>query len=1286
MKGSLPLNGRLWSSRSLLLSILFYLFSVMAVQAKTVVIGAGFGFVSVSNMNGLNAGDSLSVKPGVYSGGNFANLKGITITGYGGTVIFNGQVTLNTLIECTISNFQFNNCAGDAFRWDGNSRRCVEKYVSFNNVFATCNDAGNNPPSYNGDTSSLKLYMCVFDSLTLYRTNMLLVGNWGNAYDGNCYMDSIVFSRIKIDSTITDGTEVRGTFFRMDAHDWKVTYKGTNNILGDVGLFYVYGNGSIHNIYKIGGRGYIARLWVVGLKVPQNSYFYNNIDLNCNEYGSIDIKTEPENYTKYMTGGNTYIYNNTAGNKDDIIGYWSSLAVVGEYASPFICEVKNNLGFKLTTRGKPPIAADQSNQTWKTDTSNNMYFSTANGVVDPLTGVPVTNSPVIGKGHKVPWIKDDIYHNPRIGGHDIGAVQHGGAIIAAPPNQPPVAVTGKAQSITLPINTVTLDGTKSYDADGTMKSYTWALTAGTGGTLATPNAATTVVSGLTQGVYIYKLTVQDDSSATASAFDTITVKPAANLPPIANAGADQTITLPVSSMSVDGSASKDQDNGGLISSFAWIQSAGPSTAILTTPTATTSTITGLVQGVYVFKLTVTDASGATSTDSLIVTVKTAANMPPVANAGSSKTVTLPVNTISLDGSLSKDPDGTIASYSWTFISGPAGYTLVNGTAAVATANNLVAGQYIFQLTVTDNSGAVSNAQVKITVVSSGLQPPIANAGANQTITLPLNQVSLDGSSSLAPSGNIVSYSWTQTSGPSTANLSAANAAQTNATNLIAGTYLFYLTIKDNNNATAYDSVIITVNPVANIPPVANAGSSSTLTLPTNSIALDGSKSNDPDGSIGSYSWTQTAGPNTATSTGANTVSLSLTGLTIGQYTFQLKVTDNSGATATALVKVTVVNAPNALPIANAGPDQTITAPSSSVNLDGSASYDPDGTIKTYSWTMTVGAGSITINNGNTANPSVNGLLPGTYTFQLIVTDNSGATASSTANVTVNPKPVLPNQLPIANAGNNLTITAPAGSTGLNGSNSFDPDGTIVSYSWKQTSGPSTAVITNGTSVTPTVSGLIQGSYVFGLTVIDNDGASDKDQVTVTVNPPVNKVNQMPVAMAGIDTTLQLPESTYVLNGNGSHDPDGTIVSYQWQQIGGPSTVDASSMSTAVVDISNLQEGHYEFQLMVTDNQGGTSTSQVTISVDKGSGVQDQLLMYPNPAHDVINGKISSQVTGTIKVSVYDMNGRLVISDQSEKSYDVLIKTLNISTLANGMYMIQINIANRKTMVAKFIKH
>lgn len=95
----------------------------------------------------------------------------------------------------------------------------------------------------------------------------------------------------------------------------------------------------------------------------------------------------------------------------------------------------------------------------------------------------------------------------------------------------------------------------------------------------------------------------------------------------------------------------------------------------------------------------------------------------------------------------------------------------------------------------------------------------------------------------------------------------------------------------------------------NQPPVARAGADVSLQLPTNQIQLKGSASSDPDGSIATYAWSKTSGPSGVTLSGQNTVSLTASNLTQGSYTFQLRVTDNQGASDTDQVQVTVTATP-----------------------------------------------------------------------------------------------------------------------------------------------------------------------------------------------------------------------------------------------------------------------------------------------------------------------------------------------------------------------------------------
>jgi hypothetical protein len=189
----------------------------------------------------------------------------------------------------------------------------------------------------------------------------------------------------------------------------------------------------------------------------------------------------------------------------------------------------------------------------------------------------------------------------------------------------------------------------------------------------------------------------------------------ANQAPVAKAGTDKTITLPTSTITLDGSASTDAD--GNITAYKWAKISG-GTATISNSAGTTTAVTGLVAGQYTFELTVTDNKAASATAQIKVIVNDAGNKVPVANAGTTKSITLPANTVTLDGSASSDADGNIASYNWTKISGGAA-TIVNSTMAATTVSGLVAGQYTFNLKVTDNKGASSESQVTVNVNATG---------------------------------------------------------------------------------------------------------------------------------------------------------------------------------------------------------------------------------------------------------------------------------------------------------------------------------------------------------------------------------------------------------------------------------------------------------------------------------------------------------------------------------------------------------------------------------------
>ncbi len=277
---------------------------------------------------------------------------------------------------------------------------------------------------------------------------------------------------------------------------------------------------------------------------------------------------------------------------------------------------------------------------------------------------------------------------------------------------------------------------------------------------------------------------------------------------------------------------------------------------------------------------------------------TSTGKAPLANAGSDKSVTLPTSTLTLSGS-GTDSDGTIASYAWTKVSGPAA-TLTNANSSTLSLSVLVAGTYVFRLTVTDNSGLTGSDDVTVTVITSG-KPPVVSAGADKSVSLPLASLSLAGTAS-DPDGTIANYAWTKQSGPGVT-IANASTATVLLSALVGGTYVFRLTVTDNSGLTAYDEVTVVVSSVVNIPPVVSAGPDVTLSMPYPSGNLNGVAS-DPDGTISTYAWTQRSGL-ASTMNNSNKLSLNVSKMTAGTYVYRLTVTDNKGATAYDEATVTV---------------------------------------------------------------------------------------------------------------------------------------------------------------------------------------------------------------------------------------------------------------------------------------------------------------------------------------------------------------------------------------------
>lgn len=262
-------------------------------------------------------------------------------------------------------------------------------------------------------------------------------------------------------------------------------------------------------------------------------------------------------------------------------------------------------------------------------------------------------------------------------------------------------------------------------------------------------------------------------------------------------------------------------NGNTISSVAWTQVSGPNTATIVSPTTLWSPVTGLIGGVYKFKLTVTDNVGTVMTDDVFIS---SSNVYPAVNAGGDITITLPTSQVTLSGS-SSDADGTIIEHNWYLKSatnpsfwlvptfGPDNGNQYKRMSSPTIQNFSEAGVYTFRHTAYDNTFLSKSDDVVVTVLPSGSNiSPTVNAGGDITITLPTNFASLTSTAADAD-GSVVSYSWTKVSGPSGGAISTPSVATTSITSMIQGTYTYRITVTDNNGASTSDDVVIFVNAI-----------------------------------------------------------------------------------------------------------------------------------------------------------------------------------------------------------------------------------------------------------------------------------------------------------------------------------------------------------------------------------------------------------------------------------------------------------------------------------------
>ncbi|HKY13562.1 MAG TPA: PKD domain-containing protein [Microthrixaceae bacterium] len=324
------------------------------------------------------------------------------------------------------------------------------------------------------------------------------------------------------------------------------------------------------------------------------------------------------------------------------------------------------------------------------------------------------------------------------------------------------------------------------------------------------------------------------------------------------------------------------------------------------------------------------------------------------------------------------------------------------------------------------------------------------------------------------------------------------------------------------------------------------------------VTIDGTFSTDPDGSIVSYVWDFGDGT-TGTAPTATKI------YPAGTYTVSLTVTDDDGVTDSS---TRVVEATPAPPIASFTATPTGGPAPLAVAFNASASADPDGSIVSYAWNFGDGGTAVGVMTNHTFGV-------GTFTVTLTVTDNSGVTDTETRVFGAT------NDAPVAT----FTTTPSSGNrplaVSLNGTGSFDADGSIASYAWTYPGGTA-----SGSTASVVLTQL--GSNLVTLTVTDNNGATNSTTRTVTVN------NSGPTASFTTTPSSGSGSVGVAFNASASGDPDGTIVSYVWDF--DTAWAFAGDAATGVTTNHTYTAGAYTARLTVTDNNGATATTTRTISV------------------------------------------------------------------------------------------
>jgi hypothetical protein len=814
---------------------------------------------------------------------------------------------------------------------------------------------------------------------------------------------------------------------------------------------------------------------------------------------------------------------------------------------------------------------------------------------------------------------------------------------------PPTANAGPDQTV-FTFQLVTLDGAKSTDSTGDTLTYQWSFVSVPGGSTAVLQEATSVNPTFTPdrpGDYIVQLIVSDGSLKSAP--DTVQISTQSS-PPVANAGPDQT-SFVGQLVQLDGSGSTDIDGDPLTYAWSIVNAPDGSTAAIQKPESVKPTFTPDVRGDYLIQLEVDDGITTSGPDTMLLSTL---NSQPVANAGPDQTVHVG-DTAQLNGAASSDADHDPLTFNWALTTRPTGSAAALKGPTTVTPSFLVdkAGTYVAQLIVNDGTSDSNPDTISLSTVNSR---PVAVAGPNQTVHWGAT-VQLSGSGSSDPDGDPLSFTWALLSQPdgSAAQLSDAHVIAPTFTAKTTGLYVVQLVVDDGLLTSAPSTLTVTAT---NQPPVAH-DDTATATAGTPATINVLANDSDPDGDPLHMASVGQPHSGTATIAGSAVQYTATAGFT-GTDTFTYVVSDGVD-TATATVTVTVSGTVNHPPVANAGPARTGYV-GDSLPLDGSASFDPDGTPVTYAWSIISGPAGATLAAATTVSPTIAATSSGSYVIQLTVSDGSLTSTPATTTATFSALPtlrVVDMQIPEGNSGTSTMSFAVTLSAPINRAVSVQyatHDGTATAPSDYQATSGTLVIPANATSASIPV-------QIIGDTVPEPD-----ETLTLTLSSPTNATLANATATGTIlnDDTAPPPSSLQLVLASGAlsrGDVEAAQITLPTPLPATDTTINIVSSSpgvasvtsqvivpagqgTAFASVQALAPGSATLTASATGMTSGSSSVQVA---DRGFSVS----MFSN----VINAGAQVNATVTLNAPAPSTGASLTVT-----SSDPTILTVSPATL------------------------